>query len=74
MGSQKIIRYAGMDFAVLKDRISATIDVFDDKTSDMLYLYDLPQPPFLNSQVYANAASAVNKGIEISLNAMIISD
>ncbi len=62
----------GMDFAVLKDRISATIDVFDDKTSDMLYLYDLPQPPFVNSQVYANAASAVNKGIEISLNAVII--
>ena len=62
----------GMDFAVLKDRISATIDVFNDKTSDMLYQYDLPQPPFQNSQVYANAASAVNKGIEISLNAVII--
>lgn len=64
----------GMDFAVLKDRISGTIDVFNDKTSDMLYLYDLPQPPFQNSQVYANAASAVNKGIEISLNAVIIRD
>ncbi len=62
----------GMDFAILKDRISGTIDVFNDKTSDMLYLYDLPQPPFQNSQVYANAASAVNKGIEISLNAEII--
>jgi TonB-linked SusC/RagA family outer membrane protein len=62
----------GMDFAILKDRISGTIDVFNDKTNDMLYLYDLPQPPFQNSQVYANAASAVNKGIEISLNAVII--
>lgn len=62
----------GMDFAVLKDRISGTIDVFNDKTSDMLYLYDLPQPPFQNSQVYANAASAVNKGIEISINAVMI--
>ncbi len=62
----------GMDFAILKDRISGTIDVFNDKTSDMLYLYDLPQPPFQNSQVYANAASAVNKGIEISLNGLII--
>jgi TonB-linked SusC/RagA family outer membrane protein len=62
----------GMDFAVLKDRISGSIDVFNDKTSDMLYLYDLPQPPFQNSQVYANAANAVNKGIEISLNAVII--
>jgi TonB-dependent starch-binding outer membrane protein SusC len=62
----------GMDFVVLKDRISGTIDVFNDKTSDMLYLYDLPQPPFQNSQVYANAASAVNKGIEISLNVFIV--
>jgi TonB-dependent starch-binding outer membrane protein SusC len=64
----------GMDFAVLKERISGTFDVFNDKTSNMLYLYDLPQPPFINSQVYANAASAVNKGIEISLNAVIIRD
>jgi TonB-linked SusC/RagA family outer membrane protein len=62
----------GMDFAVLKDRISGTIDVFNDKTSDMLYLYDLPQPPFQNPQVYANAANAVNKGIEISLQAVVI--
>ena len=62
----------GMDFAILKNRISGTLDVFNDKTSNLLYLYDLPQPPFLNSQVYANAASAVNRGIEISLNAIII--
>jgi TonB-dependent starch-binding outer membrane protein SusC len=62
----------GVDFSILGNRINATIDVFNDKTSDMLFLYDIPQPPFLTNKVYANAASAVNKGIEITLGAAII--
>jgi iron complex outermembrane receptor protein len=40
----------------------------------MLFLYDLPQPPFLTNKVYANAASAVNKGGEISIGATIVND
>ncbi|HNR06992.1 MAG TPA: SusC/RagA family TonB-linked outer membrane protein [Saprospiraceae bacterium] len=57
----------GVDFSILKDRVSGTIDLFDDKTSDLLFLYDLPQPPFLTNQVSANAATAINRGIEITL-------
>ena len=63
---------AGIDFSILKDRLSGTIDVFYDKTNDMLYQYDLPQPPFLFKTVTANAANAVNHGIEVSINAGIV--
>lgn len=63
----------GIDFSFLKDRINGTIDVFNDKTSDMLFLYDLPQPPFLTNQVYANAADAINRGVELRLTAALIS-
>jgi TonB-dependent starch-binding outer membrane protein SusC len=63
---------AGMDFSILKDRVYGSLDVFNDKTSDMLYLYNIPQPPFLASQVYANAADAINKGVELTLGAVII--
>ncbi len=63
---------AGVDFSVLDDRIRGTVDVFNDETSDMLFLYDLPQPPFLTNKVSANAASAVNRGVEITLGAAII--
>jgi iron complex outermembrane receptor protein len=40
----------------------------------MLFLYDLPQPPFLTNKVYANAASAVNKGVEISIGSTIVNN
>ena len=62
----------GVDFSILNDRLNGTVDFFNDKTSDMLFLYDLPQPPFLTSQVTANAANAVNKGVEITLGATIV--
>ncbi|HZI54251.1 MAG TPA: SusC/RagA family TonB-linked outer membrane protein, partial [Chitinophagaceae bacterium] len=64
----------GVDFSILSNRINGTIDVFNDNTSDMLYLYDLPQPPFLTNKVYANAANATNKGVEVTLAAAIISN
>ena len=62
----------GLDFSILKERVYGTIDVFNDHTSDMLYLYNIPQPPFLTSEVYANAANAVNKGVEITLGGIIV--
>ncbi len=62
----------GVDFSVLDERMNGTIDFFNDKTSDMLFLYDLPQPPFLTNKVSANAANAVNKGMEITLHSAII--
>jgi iron complex outermembrane receptor protein len=63
---------AGIDITVLNDRVSGTIDVFDDRTSDMLFLYGVPQPPFLTNQVYANAANAINRGVEISVKASLL--
>jgi len=62
----------GLDFSVLGNRLNGTIDVFSDKTSDMIYPFDLPQPPFLFDKVIANAADAINKGLEITLGAGII--
>ena len=62
----------GIDFSVLNDRVNGTIDFFNDHTNDMLFLYDIPQPPFLTNKVYANAASAVNTGVEISLAGSVI--
>jgi outer membrane receptor protein involved in Fe transport len=57
----------GLDFSLWEDRLYGTIVVFNDKTNDLLFIYGIPQPPFLTNQVIANAASAVNKGMEISL-------
>jgi iron complex outermembrane receptor protein len=38
----------------------------------MLFRYSLPQPPFLTNSVTANAANAINTGVEITINAALI--
>jgi iron complex outermembrane receptor protein len=63
----------GLDVTVFNDRLSGSIDIFNDKTSDMLFLYGVPQPPFLTNRVYANAANAINRGVEVSLKASVLS-
>ena len=64
----------GMDFSLWDDRVNGMVDVFSDKTSDMLFLYNIPQPPFVTNQTYANAANATNKGVELSLGGYAISN
>lgn len=62
----------GFDFTILKNRLSGTLDYFYDRTEDMLFRYALPQPPFLTNSVTANAANALNKGVEITVNATFV--
>jgi TonB-dependent starch-binding outer membrane protein SusC len=62
----------GIDFSVLNNRLNGSVDVFNDKTNDMLFQYDLPQPPFLTGAVTANAANATNKGIEANIESVLI--
>ena len=64
----------GMDFSLWDDRVHGMVDVFSDKTSDMLFLYNIPQPPFVTNQAYANAANATNKGVELSLGGYVITN
>jgi TonB-dependent starch-binding outer membrane protein SusC len=63
---------AGLDFTLL-NRIFGTIDVYQKNTSDLLYVYKVPQPPNLYSTTLANVGDLSNKGIELTLNANIIS-
>lgn len=58
---------AGIDFGVLKGRISGVIDVYLQNTSDLLMDRQLPQVSGFNSVVY-NIGKTRNKGIEITLN------
>ncbi|MEO5582647.1 MAG: SusC/RagA family TonB-linked outer membrane protein, partial [Saprospiraceae bacterium] len=62
----------GVDLSIFRNRINSTIDLFFDKTGDMLFTYDLPQPPYLFNKVTANAANAINSGVELSVDAKII--
>jgi TonB-linked SusC/RagA family outer membrane protein len=59
----------GLDFSLLKSRLSGTVDFYDRKTSDALVLVNIPAilgDP--NNQYITNAATFTNKGVEFSLN------
>ena len=58
---------AGIEFGVLQNRISGSIEYFNRKTTDMLMAF--PTAPSLGySSYYANVGDMSNKGIEVDLN------
>ena len=63
----------GIDFSVI-NRIRGTIDLYYKKTSDLLWNYPVSQPPYLYSSMLANVGDLVNKGVELTLSADILSD
>lgn len=61
----------GIDFAVLKNRLSGTIDLYTGRTTDMLLPRSIPYPSGFQS-AYANLGKVTNRGIEVTLNSVNI--
>lgn len=57
----------GTDIGILDNRIVMTAEYYDSKTTDMLYLYDVPVPPYAYDKLLANIGSMSNSGVEIGL-------
>lgn len=62
----------GVDFSLLSNRLSGTLEYYDKKTKDLLYTYKVSVPPFLYPDMLANVGTMTNKGLEFILNANII--
>lgn len=62
---------AGVDLSFLKERISATVDVYYSKTTDLLLYKGLPASS-VYPQVIENVGTTENKGVEASLNLRVI--
>jgi len=58
----------GLDFGLFNNRLGGTIEWYNKKTSDMLYTYEVPSPPYLYNEMMANVGDMKNTGIELSLN------
>jgi TonB-linked SusC/RagA family outer membrane protein len=56
----------GIDFGIIKDRISGQIDVYQKKTTDLLLYRSLPATSGY-TQVIKNVGSLENKGLEVSI-------
>lgn len=62
----------GIDYSVLKDRISGTIDIYNRKTVDLLDEYNAQLPPFVLSTLWTNVGTVSNQGFEFGLNAKVM--
>lgn len=63
----------GLDFALLKNRLRGTVDVYSATTDNLLFDYTVPQPPYPYSTIRANVGSLRNQGLEVTLGYDLIS-
>jgi TonB-linked SusC/RagA family outer membrane protein len=63
----------GLDFSLLKNRLSGTVEYYVTKTEDILLGLGLP-PTSGVSSITSNIGTTQNKGIELSLNGTIINN
>ena len=61
----------GLEFGLLRGRISGTVDLYQSTTKDLLQLRNIPAANGVTS-VYFNLGKTRNKGIEISLSSQNI--
>ena len=60
----------GVDFAVLDERLSGSIDIYQRDTRDALYNYSVPVPPYQYGSIMANVGHIQNRGVEVLINAV----
>jgi iron complex outermembrane receptor protein len=59
----------GLDFTVLKGKVTGSIDWYEKNTTGMLFYYSVSPSLIPGGRIWANGGSINNKGIELSLNA-----
>ncbi len=61
----------GLDFALLSNRLSGTVEYYVTNTEDILLRVNLPSTSGVNT-VVSNIGKTQNKGLELSLNGIIL--
>jgi len=61
----------GLDFGILKNRISGSVDVYFSNTYDLLYMRSNP-PSYVFSTVLDNIGKTKGSGVELGINTLII--
>nr|WP_281169874.1 TonB-dependent receptor [Olivibacter sitiensis] len=62
----------GVDFGLLNNRVTGSIDWYNARTWDMLYGINLPTTSGISAPYVTNIGSMSNKGLEISLSGNIM--
>ncbi|WP_434036510.1 SusC/RagA family TonB-linked outer membrane protein [Formosa sp. 4Alg 33] len=69
LGWEKTTQYnIGLDFGMLNNRLSGSVDVYKSYTDDLLMLVNIPTLTGFPS-TWANIGETTNRGVEVTLNA-----
>jgi len=63
----------GVDISLF-NRFNVTVDYYYKLTSDLLYTYQVPNPPYLYGEMLANVGDLSNRGVEITIGAEILKE
>jgi TonB-dependent starch-binding outer membrane protein SusC len=58
----------GLDFGILSNRISGSVDAYQKKTNDLLLVAQVAPGANFNTEVLANVGNLTSRGIEFTLN------
>ncbi|WP_025764215.1 TonB-dependent receptor [Dyadobacter tibetensis] len=62
----------GLDFAILKNRVSGNLDFYSTKTNDLIFDVNIPEVTGFN-KITSNVGKIANRGAELVLNGKLIS-
>ncbi|TKK69813.1 SusC/RagA family TonB-linked outer membrane protein [Ilyomonas limi] len=70
---EKAINFnVGVDFELLKNRISGSLNYYIRTNKDLLGYYSVPNPPNIQGTTYANVGTMKNSGLEIQISASAV--
>ena len=58
----------GLDFGILKNRVTGSLDYYVRNVKDLLYNFPVPTPPYLFGNMMLNAGEMQNSGFEALVN------
>jgi len=57
----------GLDFSLLKSRLSGSFDLYNRNSTDLLYRYQVPVPPNLYQYAWMNIGKIKSSGLELTI-------
>jgi iron complex outermembrane receptor protein len=64
----------GVDFALLNNRLTGTLDYYQRTTTDLIFNVTVPSPPALFNRAWRNVGDLEAKGFEAAFNYKVITD
>ncbi len=57
----------GLDYSFFNGRLRGTIEYYNKRTTDLLYDYEVPVPPYQYNSMMANVGETSNTGFEVTI-------